>query len=366
MIWSHFGEHHAWPTFEDIDRRLYAATGVEFETAVRQLCPALLRGLDPDFSHIPQNAQKLSLTIAGAANCTGAGPAISAFLAMVRTAATIEPHFRPTKPDEQPVLMPVDVRSEPGTDPKVLTKQIMFAAAALGLHEPCFRGGGSNADGLEWSLHYDRSVRPFDSVGGLADYWQVRKRVMGPERTEADSRPFSNKSPERVAVVSPLLALTATALGASEPTAALHAAEAPDTMAVSCELHPLIAEVAVERFNDGHYLDAVVHAFKAVEYRVQTFVGSHEIGAKLMGIAVGSTSPRITVTRATGPSLQGEQEGMRDLFKGAMTALRNPRAHGPHFQDDPDEAQEMLVIASFLMRRLDIEDGKRKSAASGD
>jgi hypothetical protein len=45
-----------------------------------------------------------------------------------------------------------------------------------------------------------------------------------------------------------------------------------------------------------------------------------------------------------------------------MTALRSPRAHGPHFQDDPDEAQEMLVIASFLMRRLDIEVRKRKSA----
>ncbi|WP_424855624.1 TIGR02391 family protein [Streptomyces sp. SAI-170] len=49
----------------------------------------------------------------------------------------------------------------------------------------------------------------------------------------------------------------------------------------------------------------------------------------------------------------------------ARGALRNPRMHGPDEKDARDEADEMLVFASFLMRRLDIEDEKREVASSG-
>ncbi|UIZ14414.1 hypothetical protein LZ559_19470 [Streptomyces sp. R527F] len=37
--------------------------------------------------------------------------------------------------------------------------------------------------------------------------------------------------------------------------------------------------------------------------------------------------------------------------------------HGPAEEDDRDEAEEMLVFASFRMRRLDIEDKRRKQEA---
>ncbi|MFD8786487.1 TIGR02391 family protein [Kitasatospora sp. NPDC059599] len=127
-------------------------------------------------------------------------------------------------------------------------------------------------------------------------------------------------------------------------------------LALTCALHPLVNEAAADRFAKGLHLDAVLRAFKAVEYRVQTLSGSTKIGEDLMGFVLGSTTPRLTVTRSTGGSLPSEQAGMRDLFKGAMTALRNPRAHGPHYADDPDEAQEMLILASFLMRRLDLAE----------
>lgn len=132
-------------------------------------------------------------------------------------------------------------------------------------------------------------------------------------------------------------------------------------MAVICGLHPLIAEVAGERYNSGFYYDAVRSAFQAVEHRVQTLVGVYEVGEKLMGIALGKPGPKITVTRSSGGSLESEQTGMQFLFKGAMGALRNPRMHGPDEEDARDEAEEMLVIASFLMRRLDIEDEQRNA-----
>ncbi|MFD4562247.1 TIGR02391 family protein [Streptomyces sp. NPDC058469] len=351
-IWAHFAVHHRWPSFDVIDRKLYAS-GQKYEEAVQQLCPALLRGLDPDISRVPQGTQELPLTIAGAANCTGAGSAIRVFLGMVRTAATIEPHFQPTQPDEQPMLMPVDMKGEPGTDPKLLTKETMFAAAELGVHEPCFRGGGNNGEELNWSLRFDRGIRPFADVQRLEDYWQIREQVIGPARTEADNRPFSNRLPEFIVAPTPT----------PTPAAPVSVAEVPETMSVTCVLHPLIMEVAAERFSSGFYYDAVRSAFQAVEFRVQTLVGVREVGEKLMGIALGKPGPMITVTRSTGTSLDSEQTGMQFLFKGAMGALRNPRMHGPDEKDARDEAEEMLVIASFLMRRLDLEDERRKAAA---
>ncbi|MEQ8142681.1 TIGR02391 family protein [Streptomyces sp. OP7] len=123
-----------------------------------------------------------------------------------------------------------------------------------------------------------------------------------------------------------------------------------------------------ERLEKGQYTDAVRSAFQAVEHRVQTLSGLSEVGAKLMGTALGSDTPKLVVTRATGPSLRSEREGFRDLFKGAMEALRNPRSHGPHFADDPEEAQEMLALANMLMRRLDEAEanlGAQPAAAVG-
>jgi len=96
---------------------------------------------------------------------------------------------------------------------------------------------------------------------------------------------------------------------------------------LTCTLHEQISAVAAARFRNGHYQDTVMHAYKAVEHRVQNLLGSREVGDKLMSAAVGQVPPAITVTRSTGHSLHSEQIGMRDLFKGAMQALRNPRAH---------------------------------------
>lgn len=351
-LWAHFSQLHSWPCFDDIDRRLYT-TGVKYEEAVQQLCPALLRGLDPDIAHVPQGDQPLALTLAGAAHCTGAAPAISVFLGMVRTAASIEPHYRPAQPGGQPTLMPVDMKRAPRIDPNLLTKEVMFAAAQLGLYEPCFRGGSGFTAELDWSLHYGRDIRPFADVQSLDDYWKIREVAIGPERSQSDNRPFSYGRSVFPAALVPA------------PAAEAPIEEVPETMSVTCDLHPLITEVAADRFSSGFHRDAVSRAFQAVEHRVQTLAGADLVGEKLMGFALGKPGPKITVTRSTGSSLESEQNGMQFLFKGAMGALRNPRMHGPDEKDTRDEAEEMLVLASFLMRRLDIEDAKREADESG-
>ncbi|MFK0106411.1 TIGR02391 family protein [Streptomyces sp. NPDC091217] len=360
-IWSHFRVFRLWPTFDQIDRGL-AVDGLVFEEAVQQLCPALLRGVSSDITHLPQGAQELELTLAGAANTMADESVISVFLGMVRTAATIEPHYHPREPGQLPELLPSDLRSLDGIDGGLLTNEIMYAAASLGRHEPCFRGSsGFRHMEKAWMLHFDRGIRPFARVRSLDDYWRIRGRVVGPERAEAERRPFHQGPypPQPTAVVVP------TFVGMTQKTHAA-ARDSSEPMSVTCTLHPLIAQVAEERYRRGAYNDAVRSAFQAVEHRVSTLTGDNQVGERLMGAAFNNkpNPPKITATRSTGGSLESEQNGMQFLFKGAMLALRNPRSHGPDEKDDRDEADEMLAFASFLMRRLDIEDKRRRTSPS--
>ncbi|MEU6421110.1 TIGR02391 family protein [Streptomyces spiralis] len=364
-IWVFFVRSRRWPTFDDVDRMLYSAD-LEFEDAVQQLCPALLRGLDPNISQIPQGMQELSLTIAGAANCAGTEPAIRVFLEMVRTAAMNERLFHPSEPGEQPTLDPGDMRYA-ASGMKFVSPPVAFVAASLAMNEPCFRGGTRNPETLKWSLTCDRGIRPFADVSGLDDYWRIREKVVGPVRAETENRPFQ-KDAEPVFPPPPPASPVVPSLAGTSLKAPSVATDSAEPMSVTCNLHPLIAKVAEERYRRGAYNDAVRSAFQEVEHRVATLVGGNLIGERLMGVAFGTKPdpPKITVTRSTGGSLESEQNGMQFLFKGAMLALRNPRSHGPDAKDDRDEADEMLAFASFLMRRLDIEDAEREKATGAD
>ncbi|MGW5609462.1 TIGR02391 family protein [Streptomyces sp. NPDC003753] len=278
---------------------------------------------------------------------------------MVREAAGLELGWLPADRGELPWMQPGDMAHGLPARTKLakIYTQATFDAAALGQRETCFRGGSINRETLDWSLNFDRGIRPFADVQTLEDYWRIREQVLGPERTEADNRPFSvQPTSHNVAAWPP-----------GPPAIPAPAEESPKTLTVECVLHPLIAEVAAERYARGSYNDAVMSAYKAVEYRVQTLLGSHVVGVPLMSEALAGDSPKIKVTRSTSPgSLDSERKGMHFLFMGAVGALRNPRAHGPDEADDREEADEMLAFASFLMRRLDIEAAERQKAAEAE
>jgi uncharacterized protein (TIGR02391 family) len=118
-------------------------------------------------------------------------------------------------------------------------------------------------------------------------------------------------------------------------------------------LHPLVVGAAANLFADGHFESAVTEAFKSVEVRVRDLTGSQTSGVKLMGEAFGGPSPQIDVVLRSGQSGADEREGFLALFRGAMLAVRNPRAHDLTTDQDPQEALEYLGFASLLHRRLD-------------
>lgn len=120
------------------------------------------------------------------------------------------------------------------------------------------------------------------------------------------------------------------------------------------ELHPSVVHTASSLFKSGHYFQAEFEAFKSLETRVRELAGTDKSGVDLMSEAFRPTNPQIDTATETGRSGTAQREGFLALFRGAMLAVRDPRAHTPAQELDPRDTLEYLAFASLLHRRLDV------------
>ena len=115
-------------------------------------------------------------------------------------------------------------------------------------------------------------------------------------------------------------------------------------------LHSLLAEDVWLLFSRGHYHQAVLQAFKAVEVAVRNAGGypAASYGIDLMRQAFHVTQGPLTAL----DELLPEREATAHLFAGAIGLYKNPQSHR-NVPVTADETAEIIIFASHLLRIID-------------
>jgi len=116
-------------------------------------------------------------------------------------------------------------------------------------------------------------------------------------------------------------------------------------------LHPVIAQKVWSAFIRGEYDTAVFQAFKQVEVSVRNAgsFNANDFGVSLMRKAFNPDRGPLTDENA----VTAERQALSDLFAGAIGSYKNPHSHRNVTVNDPDEAAEMIILASHLMKIID-------------
>jgi uncharacterized protein (TIGR02391 family) len=121
----------------------------------------------------------------------------------------------------------------------------------------------------------------------------------------------------------------------------------------SLHLHPNIADAVLDLFKGEHYANAIEDACKVLDFLVKMkSKRSDPSGTELMQLVFSPRNPILKFNDQKNDSEKSEQQGMMNLYAGAMLAFRNPRAHGLLI-DDPVVAFEVIGFVNFLAKSLD-------------
>lgn len=116
-------------------------------------------------------------------------------------------------------------------------------------------------------------------------------------------------------------------------------------------LHPSIAEEVWLDMVRGDLETSVFKSFRAVEVAVRDagHFAATDIGTALMRKAFDKTTGPLTDMQQP----ESEREALAHLFAGAIGSYKNPHSHRTISINDATEAQEMVVLASHLLRIVD-------------
>ncbi|MCJ7458226.1 MAG: TIGR02391 family protein [candidate division Zixibacteria bacterium] len=121
-------------------------------------------------------------------------------------------------------------------------------------------------------------------------------------------------------------------------------------------IHKDIVSAAKNKFEDGYYADAVESTLKEINIRVKKIVqdkiGQEFDGASLMNRAFSLEHPIIILDDLSSETGKNIQKGYMQIFAGAMTGIRNPKAH-ENIVIDKERAMHFLFLTSLLMQILD-------------
>ena len=117
-------------------------------------------------------------------------------------------------------------------------------------------------------------------------------------------------------------------------------------------IHPAVMAEARPRFQAGHYADAVEWALKVVAKEVRSRTGLTADGSDLMHKAFSPSKPYLVFEDPIPSTQLSMQQGYMEVFAGAMTGIRNPKAHGMVHLDRP-RCVHFLFLASLMLYKVD-------------
>lgn len=121
-------------------------------------------------------------------------------------------------------------------------------------------------------------------------------------------------------------------------------------------IHPEITDVTKNRFDAGLYADSIETALKhinaTVKAKVKMKTGAELDGSSLMKTAFSLKNPIIALDNLSTESGRNVQLGYMEIFSGAMTGIRNPKAH-EIINIDEKRAIHLIFLVSLLMYKLD-------------
>lgn len=119
------------------------------------------------------------------------------------------------------------------------------------------------------------------------------------------------------------------------------------------ELHPAIERAAGQLFHDGHYANAIEDSVKALNALVRLNSGVEDKdGVALMEYVFSPKAPILRFNSLADASDIEEQKGFMMMFSGAVSGLRNPRAH-KLIKDNEEMALEFVAFISLLAKLAD-------------
>lgn len=123
-------------------------------------------------------------------------------------------------------------------------------------------------------------------------------------------------------------------------------------------IHPRIAKVSKKLFLDGSYANSACDAYIEINDRVkklfQILRPNDKIpdGDAAMKMVFSANTPLVEFCDRSTDSGNNTQKGFMEMLAGAMSALRNPKAHA-NITINQDDAMRRLVFASMLMYKID-------------
>ena len=121
-------------------------------------------------------------------------------------------------------------------------------------------------------------------------------------------------------------------------------------------IHPEICKVTKDRFAGELYADSIEAAFKEINSRIKKLVKKHRNvehdGADLMRTCFSEKNPILKISEMETENGRNVQKGYMEIFAGAMTGIRNPKAHS-NLTITKEDAIRELNFASMLMYKVD-------------